>query len=257
MKISCFVTLFLLCLLKTDLLAQAAPDLAEIDAKFERDSVSLALSPYLKAVSELNRQYLAALERALTTARGRRNAAEVLAVEQERDSIQAGKPVPKIDYQGTHSTVATTRQTYRASLKLIERERDRKMSPIIHEHSSARRRLITDLLKSGQRAEAQQLQSTMRALYPAVYPGQYRIVGNWKVYFNDRKEATWSFKQHMNMKKYFDVSDGKRVGLCNLELNGKYVVFRALGYWKINLTSDNTFEGNDTGSGKMVGERVP
>lgn len=257
MKISCFVTLFLLCLLKTDLLAQAAPDLAEIDAKFERDSVSEALAPYLKAVSELNRQYLAALERALTTARGRRNAAEVLALEEERDSIQAGKAVPKIDYIDTHSTVMTVRQTYRTSLKVIEHGRDQKMRSIIRAHSRARSDIIFNLIKSGRRDEAQQLQSIMRPLYPIIRQGEDRIIGNWKVYFNDRKEATWTFTQ--DMRKYYKVSDGKQSGKCHLEQGGKYYVWD-LGSWEITLTSDKTFEGIypfGTTKLKMVGERVP
>ncbi|MBL9179615.1 MAG: hypothetical protein JNM65_16245 [Verrucomicrobiaceae bacterium] len=230
--------------------------MTEIDAKFEKDSVELALAPYLKAVSDLNRQYLAALDRVVTTAKQRGNAAEIQAVEQERDSVQAGNPVPKIDYLGTHPTVANTRLTYRGALKLIERERDGKMRPIISRHSSARRELIMGLLKSGRIDEVQALQSTMKPLYPSILSGNERLIGNWKVYFNDRREAVWTFKKSDN--KYFDATDGTLSGSCVVKQLGKFVVYSGLGYWVVTLTSDKTIEGVDPfGDKKFVGERVP
>lgn len=145
------------------------PRLAELRAAYEtayRNEVGLA---HEAAVADLDAKYLAALDRALAaeTQAGRLGGA--LALREEKQRVESGAELPADDGAAAPA-LQPLRQTYRAALSDLERQRDQLAAPVRARYRQSLEAYQNELTRSGDLDGAVEIRRVIETLEQARIP---------------------------------------------------------------------------------------
>ena len=105
--------------------------LVKLEAAFQARFESDAQKPYLAAIAALDQSYLAnGVARARAAAQAKGSLAEVIALDDEKATIEKGGGLPAGDDEGTPDALKTLRATYRAAMTKYNAERAKTGAPL-------------------------------------------------------------------------------------------------------------------------------
>ncbi len=143
----------------------ADPRLAQLAAGFQARYDREAGGPHRAAVAALDQSYVAnGLARARATAQQRGLLDEVTRLEEEKQRVQDGVPLPPADLDSLPESLRQLRATYRTARARIDAEHARKAAPLYDLYLGALDAYIVELTKADQIARAQQVQAQREAI---------------------------------------------------------------------------------------------
>ncbi|HBJ84843.1 MAG TPA: hypothetical protein DDZ88_13420 [Verrucomicrobiales bacterium] len=134
-----------------------APEVAELQAKYDEKVKLDVLRPHELAVADLNAKFAAALDRAQEAAQKKGSLDDAFAIKTEKEAILSGKYVPAQDDAKTPAGLKTMRATYRAALGRLELDRDKKLRPLKEVYAKSLEALMLTMTKGGKLEEAMAL----------------------------------------------------------------------------------------------------
>lgn len=136
-----------------------APEVAELQAKYDEKLKLDVLRPHELAVADLNAKFVAALDREQEAAQKKGSLDDAFAIKTEKESILSGKYVPSQDDAKTPAGLKTMRATYRAALGRLELDRDKKLRPLKEVYAKSLEALMLTMTKGGKLEEAMALKN--------------------------------------------------------------------------------------------------
>jgi hypothetical protein len=110
--------------------------------------------PYLAAVAETDKKYIARLESAQEAAQQAGKLDEALAIAVEKKAVSSGSGVPAEDDAKTPGVLRKMRATYRAEIAKLDLARARNLKPMRDDYAKELDALVTSLTKDGKLEEA-------------------------------------------------------------------------------------------------------
>lgn len=136
--------------------------LAELEAQFkdayERDVTRGTAG---KALTELDKQYLAAVNRALAEAQKSGNTDDVTALQAEKQRVSNHQPLPAADPVNIAVRLAGLRDTYRKALAPLIKQRDAAAEPVYDRYDKGLAAFQADLAGKGEALSIQILRETL------------------------------------------------------------------------------------------------
>ncbi len=143
----------------------ADPRLAQLAAGFQARYDHEAGNPHRAAVAALDQSYIAnGLARARATAQQRGLLDEVTRLEEEKQRVQDGVPLPPADLDSLPESLRQLRATYRTARARIDAEHARKAAPLYDLYLGALDAYIVELTKADQITQAQQVKTQREAI---------------------------------------------------------------------------------------------
>lgn len=159
----CFATIVFICPAAHSQTA-VAPEVAELQAKYDEKVKLDVLRPHELAVADLNAKFAAALDRAQEAAQKKGSLDDAFAIKTEKEAILSGKYVPAQDDAKTPAGLKTMRATYRAALERLELDRDKKLRPLKEVYAKSLEALMLTMTKGGKLEEAMALKKMRQDL---------------------------------------------------------------------------------------------
>lgn len=177
-----------------------ASKLETLEKQFDSKVEAEVTNSYKAAVDDLNKKYLAALDRLRQSAQQAAKLDEALAVTAEMDRVKKGENDPVQDDSKVSPALKNLASTYRTSLVRLNSERDAKARPLNETYARALEDLITTLTKEGKLEEAKsareklaQIKTTTQPVPSGQAPLQEYLVGT-KWWWNGNKTWEMTFK---------------------------------------------------------------
>ncbi len=143
---------------------QSIPELVPLLEAYESRAKALAHEPHGVAFRDLNAKYLAALEKALESAKKDARLEDATEITAERDALVLGDWPPKSDPATLAPALGKLRRTYLTALAGLERARDQKLALPNQEFSRALDTLVASLTREGRMEEAVEVKKRQEEL---------------------------------------------------------------------------------------------
>ncbi len=152
--------------------AKPVPELTRLLEAYDAKSKTEVLQSHEAALSNLNANYAAALDRSLTKAQQEGKLEEALAINAEKDAIIQDQAPPSTEVPEAYRLLEGMRKTYLSTHERMEAERDRKLRPITQDLLKALDRLSMTLTKEGRLDEALIVKNRRKDFEPSAATGE-------------------------------------------------------------------------------------
>ncbi len=139
---------------ETGVSAKPVPELNALIESHEASAKKLMLQTHDLEVEQLNVQYLVALNRALEQAQQAGQLEDALAIQAEKQAIDANGAPPDGEVKDAQGRLAVLRTTYRSNRERLDTERDRKLDPLHRDLLERLDALVVMLTKAGRLEDA-------------------------------------------------------------------------------------------------------
>jgi hypothetical protein len=156
-----------LCNLAQSVFSQQPTDAKAVEAKFQTEVAARIEKPYQAAVAGLNKDYLASVERARSTAQQKGALDEALALQAEAERISKGTAPPSEDDDKTPASLRNLRSAYRRTFAKLESDKAARLRPFADSHIAALNAIIAELTRQGKLAEATEARAIIERIKDA------------------------------------------------------------------------------------------
>jgi hypothetical protein len=129
------------------------PELNALNQEYDA-RLTVADGPYLVAVAELNKKYLARLDLEKKTAQQGGKLDEAIAIDNEKNVIKSSDVVPVQNDEKSPALLKKMHAVYRTELAKVTLARDQKSKPLRDDYAKKLEELVTSLTKAGKLQEA-------------------------------------------------------------------------------------------------------
>jgi|GEM_PF-7026529 len=221
------------------------PQVQQLKDKLMSNTKTQITEPYEKAVAALNTQYIGAIDRMVANPPKLMNAAEILALQTERDELVRRGKVPRQDLDGTSRMVRELRLTYRKGLHAHETNAESQWIALRNGYLNEVSNLYLNLLKTNPQEALTMLpySAISRDIDFVASEGKQQLAGTWKIYQSDGQEDTWTFTKTI-VKVHLNLITSNSDGWADAASNFYRVRIKSVNHeWLINMHGQLMFEG--------------
>ena len=128
---------------------KSIPELDQLNARFDAQVRVEVEQSFQKAMTQMDENYLTALNRELAAAQQSGKLSEVQPFQGEKERVERGEAIPEQDDLATPTTLKKLRAVHRSALSKIKADKDKKLRPLMEAYAKSLSLLVSSLTRSG------------------------------------------------------------------------------------------------------------